>query len=40
MSRTKEMYWEEIEEESIQQEEQKCREYYEFQNKENGKESI
>jgi hypothetical protein len=29
---TKEMYWNEIEEEAIQQEEQKCQEYYEYQN--------
>jgi hypothetical protein len=34
---TKEMYWNEIEEEAQQQEEQKCREYYEYQNQENGK---
>jgi hypothetical protein len=40
MSRTKTENWEYLEEEAHQQEEQKCREYYEYNNKENGKELI
>jgi hypothetical protein len=40
MSGTKTESWEYLEEEAQQQEEQKCRDYYEYQNQENGKEPI